>query len=71
MAKGIYRYRQCPVCCGVFPAGKLGIVNWHGRHWHVQGGSMRRCPKCRYTGFTQDFKVVGHGVKKGSAWECR
>jgi hypothetical protein len=58
MAKAVYRYRQCPVCRKVMPAGEFGIVNYHGAHWHDKGGSMRRCSGCGYTGFTQDFKVV-------------
>jgi len=58
MAKAVYRYRRCPVCRKVMPAGELGIVNYHGSHWHDKGGSMRRCPGCGYTGFTQDFEVV-------------
>lgn len=58
MARGIYRYRECPECHQTMPAGKLGIVNYYGAHWHPKGGSKRKCPYCGYVGFTQEFKVV-------------
>lgn len=58
MARGIYRYRQCPACREVMPAGELGIINYYGTHWHPKGGSMRQCPKCGHKDFTQAFKVV-------------
>ena len=58
MGRKVYRYRKCPKCAEVFPAGKLGILNYHGNHYHKWGGSLRKCMYCGHTGFTQDFKVV-------------
>lgn len=58
MAKAVYRYRICPGCHTKMPAGELKVINYHGNHWHSVGGSMRKCPYCGHTGFTQDFKVV-------------
>jgi len=58
MARGIYRYRQCPDCGQVMPAGEVQIINYHGDHWHDKGGSMRKCPYCGHVDFTQAFKVV-------------
>jgi len=60
MARSVYRYRRCPTCQRVFPAGKLRILNYSSsaRHYHKYGGSLRKCPFCGKTGFTQDFKVV-------------
>jgi len=39
------------------PAGELGIINYHGTHWHDKGGSMRKCPHCGHVAFTQQFKL--------------
>lgn len=58
MARGIYRYRQCPECGEVMPAGELAIINYYGTHWHGKGGSKRKCPYCGHVDFTQGFKVV-------------
>ena len=58
MARGVYRFRECPGCHKVMPAGELRIINYHGRHWHGKGGSMRRCPACGKVDFTQAFRVV-------------
>jgi len=58
MANKVYRYRRCPKCLGIFPAGQLKIVNYHGNHYHTRGGSLRRCPKCGKVAFTQDFKEI-------------
>ena len=57
MARGVFRYRQCPVCHKVMPAGELKIINYYGTHWHSEGGSMRKCPYCGHVDFTQGFKV--------------
>jgi hypothetical protein len=67
MARGVYRYRQCPACGKVMPAGELGIINYYGAHWHAKGGSMRQCPFCGHKDFTQAFKVVENVSKLPSA----
>lgn len=60
MGRQPYRYRRCPECGVVFPAGKLGVANIHGHHWHqMRGqGSIRRCPNCGFQGFTQQFPAL-------------
>ncbi len=58
MARGVYRYRVCPSCHKVMPAGELKIINYHGVHWHDKGGSKRKCPYCGHVDFTQGFKVI-------------
>jgi len=58
MAKAVYRYRQCPACKKIMPAGELKIINYYGSHWHNKGGSMRKCSYCGHVDFTQAFKVI-------------
>ncbi len=53
-----YRFRKCPNCRATFPAGELKPLRYGAGHYHQQGGSLRRCPKCGRTGFTQSFPVV-------------
>ena len=55
-----YRYRKCPNCHSVFPGGQLKPLRYGEGHYHKKGGSLRRCPNCGRTGFTQQFVVV-HG----------
>lgn len=54
-----YRYRRCPQCRSVFPAGHLKVLRLGQGHWHSRGGSLRRCPFCDHVAFTQRFAVVG------------
>lgn len=54
----VYRYRKCLKCGVIRPAGQFKIVNFHGKHWHQRGGSIRQCPVCRHRGFTQAFPVM-------------
>lgn len=53
-----YRYRRCPHCHSVFPGGDLKPLRYGRGHYHQKGGSLRRCPKCGYKGFTQGFAIV-------------
>jgi uncharacterized Zn finger protein len=53
-----YRYRRCPECRATFPAGELRVLRYGAGHYHKKGGSLRRCPECGHTGFTQAFVVV-------------
>lgn len=64
---GPYRYRRCPSCRGVFPAGELRPLRFGAGHWHSKGGSLRRCPKCGKTGFTQSFPTVNEAGKREGA----
>ena len=52
-----YRYRKCPDCSKVFPAGLL-ISLYYGAQWRKKGYAKRRCPECGYIGRTKDFRVV-------------
>ncbi|MBI4332368.1 MAG: hypothetical protein HY673_13930 [Chloroflexi bacterium] len=54
----VRRYRSCPKCHAVFPGGQLKPLRYGPGHYHKRGGSLRRCPKCGKTGFTQDFPIV-------------
>ena len=60
----VYRFRRCQGCKSVFPGGQLRPLRYGEGHWHKSGGSLRRCPRCGRTGFTQDFPVV-HDVNRG------
>jgi hypothetical protein len=53
-----WRYRRCPECRATFPAGELRPLRYGEGHWHKQGGSLRRCPRCGFVAFTQRFAVV-------------
>src|SRR3972149_11456905 len=57
-AMSAYRFRRCRSCGSVFPGGQLEVLRLGSGHWHQRGGSLRRCPRCGRTGFTQDFPVV-------------
>lgn len=51
-----YRYRRWPRCAAVFPGGELKPLRY-GSHWRKRGGCQRRCPRCGFIGFTQDFPI--------------
>ena len=53
-----WRFRQCPQCRATFAAGELRPLRYGAGHWHQKGGSLRRCPRCGFVGFTQDFGIV-------------
>jgi len=53
-----YRYRRCPQCRAVFPAGQLGVLRYGAGNWRKRGGALRRCAECGHVAFTQDFGVV-------------
>jgi hypothetical protein len=54
-----WRFRQCPGCRRVMPAGEL-VTYWEGSYDEPWGcGDMRRvCPWWSYRGRTADFAVV-------------
>ena len=51
-----YRYRECPDCSEVFPAGQLFNL-YYGAKWR-KGYARQRCPECGYRGRTKDFCIV-------------
>jgi hypothetical protein len=51
-----WRFRRCPGCGEVMPAGKLVQVTF-GPNWNG-GSSERRCPRCGFQGSTYQFRVV-------------
>jgi len=53
---GAWRWRKCPACGVVLPAGQLIQVQY-GSHW-VRGYSLRQCPQCGRRGRTSEFQVV-------------
>ena len=52
-----WRWRRCPNCTRVLPAGALIQVEY-GSHWNRGGSSQRQCPQCGFLGYTYQFKVV-------------
>ena len=53
------RWRRCPACALVMPAGEL--LTYLDARWDIAwtSGEMRRvCPSCGYRGRTPDFMVV-------------
>ena len=61
----VWRWRRCPGCRGVFPAGKLAPVNI-GNPWG-NGVMKRRCPSCGVVRATAAFLVVREKHPEGSA----
>ena len=57
MPREPWRYRQCPSCQEVFPAGELKVVKI-GSGWNSYGTMLRRCPVCGRQGQTNEFHVV-------------
>lgn len=53
-----WRFRQCPACDAVVPAGELLPLKYRRPHWQQQGYSLRRCPVCSHVAQTQEFRVV-------------
>jgi hypothetical protein len=55
----IYKYRRCPKCKGVFPAGEfepVDVFEEEGIPWH--GDFLRECPGCGYKNTTSNFPIV-------------
>lgn len=52
----VWRFRQCPKCREVLPAGDL-VTTVDGPSWG-EGEMTRSCPLCGHTGQTKDFPVV-------------
>ena len=53
----VIKYRQCPKCKGVFPAGEFEPVDiFEGEPWH--DNFHRRCPKCGHIDSTSHFPIV-------------
>ena len=52
-----WRFRQCPECLEVFPAGKLRMLGL-GPYWATAGAAPRTCPACNYIGETNEFQIV-------------
>lgn len=59
------KFRQCPICATVLPAGKFEVVTRRGVFLRGLPQSMRRCPDCGYTGYSQDFKSLGYWAARG------
>lgn len=51
-----WRFRQCPACREVVPAGDLVAVGG-GVPW-TDGRMLRTCPLCQHEGETREFEVV-------------
>lgn len=52
-----WRYRRCPHCGRIHPAGKLRPVEY-GAHWNAKGYAERQCPSCGTVAPTMAFAVV-------------
>ena len=58
-----YKYRQCPKCKKVFPAGEFEPVDiFEGEPWHSD--FQRICPGCGYRDSTANFLVVGKPTRE-------
>ena len=53
-----YRYRQCPRCRVILPAGQFGPARLGPGAWHTGGRWPRECPACGCVGATRDFARV-------------
>jgi len=60
-----YRYRRCPSCKIILPAGRFPVLRFGGG-WG-KGTQARRCPSCGFKGASYTFTVVRerHGVDYG------
>lgn len=52
-----WRFRRCPGCLEVFPAGKLRQLDY-GANWQERGDSRCQCPYCGLRGQRSVFTVV-------------
>jgi hypothetical protein len=52
----VYRFRQCPACGVILPAGQFGPMRL-GAAWHTGGHWPRACPECGHWGETRDFPI--------------
>ena len=55
-----WRWRQCPACRTVLPAGQF-VWTWTDDYWEqpwTNGRHERMCPACCHQGRTADFAVV-------------
>jgi hypothetical protein len=61
-----WRFRQCPRCRAVLPAGEL-IQLAMGAQWNQRGTSRCKCPRCGYHAARSLFRVVREARKGGAA----
>jgi len=52
-----WRWRRCPSCRSVFPAGRFQPVRF-AQPWTPRAEVLRRCPGCGYVASTWSFHVV-------------
>jgi hypothetical protein len=66
---GVWRWRRCPQCSQVAPAGAFAYVGRYAATWGANGGAQRRCPNCGHTAPTWKFGVVRekHAVGRETA----
>jgi NAD-dependent dihydropyrimidine dehydrogenase PreA subunit len=53
-----WRWRRCPRCFEVHPAGDFEIIGTYRPGWNVRDTLGRSCPSCRFVGRTNEFVVV-------------
>jgi hypothetical protein len=63
----VYRWRRCPSCRAVRPAGQFTMLTYRKTSWNDTAKRGRRCPNCGHTGPGFTFKVVAgeHRVSGG------
>ena len=59
-----WRFRMCPNCREVFPAGELRQLTY-GSNWRDRGGSTCACPGCGHRAPRAQFRVVRDARRDG------